>query len=207
MFGWFTLAAARASRQNRLRETFAAGQGRRDGFQRDGSLQTFIVRGVHDPHAAFSELALQRVMADARGTAGGASAAVAGRAASVEGVEPANQSESARRQPRRALSSGSRATAEILTAKAARNGLAAVGRARVRSDGGSELAHSGGTTICWRRPAVRHRNEGQLVAAAAAIAIPRLAGQSLVRSNRLATSRTGRRVRASSSGAKFRSGT
>src|SRR5262245_4752268 len=40
---------------------------RRHHLQRDCALEALIARGVHDAHAAFTQLALDRVMADAGG--------------------------------------------------------------------------------------------------------------------------------------------
>ena len=54
MFGWLTVAAARASRSRRSRAEASGWLRRR--LDRDGTVELFIVRGVDDAHAAFTEL-------------------------------------------------------------------------------------------------------------------------------------------------------
>ena len=64
MLGWLTLAAARASRQNRCR---AVSSRRRDDIVFSAtSVEAFVTGGVDHAHPAFAELALDRVVADAR---------------------------------------------------------------------------------------------------------------------------------------------
>ena len=65
MFGWFTLAAARASRHRRCRAVSSLAR-RRQRLEGDRALEPIVPRRVDDAHAAFAQLAVDRIAADTR---------------------------------------------------------------------------------------------------------------------------------------------